>query len=149
MNISKLHQMFKSNHCMFYVRSSLLSSLQIFGIKNWNPSFYAKHVENGYFPLPPSLRCTQINMHPRQKIPNNWTCKDILKSRPYKYTVESWLHPARTCCAWASSQTSSSLENSRFPYVFHQLVVSCKFHSICFAKFVQQIWTSSLHDIFT
>jgi hypothetical protein len=37
------------------------------------------------------------------------------------------------------SQTSRSLENSCFPYVFHRLVVSCKFHSICFTKFVRQI----------
>ena len=49
----------------------------------------------------------------------------------------------------ASSQTSRSSENNCFPYVFYQLVVSCEFRSICFAKFVRQIWTSSLHDTFT
>jgi hypothetical protein len=38
-----------------------------------------------------------------------------------------------------ASQTSRSLENNCFSYVFHQLVVSCKFHSISFAKFVCQI----------
>jgi hypothetical protein len=36
-----------------------------------------------------------------------------------------------------------------FYMFFHWLVLSCKFRSICFAKFVRQIWTSSLHDIFT
>jgi hypothetical protein len=50
---------------------------------------------------------------------------------------------------WSASRTPRSLENSRFLNVFHWLVVSCKFHSIYFAKFVRQIWTSSLHDIFT
>jgi hypothetical protein len=48
-----------------------------------------------------------------------------------------------------SSRTSRSSENNCFPYVFYRLVVSCKFHSIFFANFVRQIWTSSLHDIFT
>jgi hypothetical protein len=48
-----------------------------------------------------------------------------------------------------TSRTSRSSENSRFPYVFHRLVVSCKFRSISFTKFVRQIWTTSLHDIFT
>jgi hypothetical protein len=47
-----------------------------------------------------------------------------------------------------TSRTSRSSKNSCFPYVFHRLVVSCKFRSICFTKFVRQIWTSSLHDIF-
>jgi hypothetical protein len=40
---------------------------------------------------------------------------------------------------YAASRTSRSSENSCFPYVFHRLVVSCKFCSICFAKFVRQI----------
>jgi hypothetical protein len=38
-----------------------------------------------------------------------------------------------------SSQTSRSSEKSRFPYVLHWLIVSCKFRSICFAKLVRQI----------
>jgi hypothetical protein len=48
-----------------------------------------------------------------------------------------------------SSWTSRSLENNCFHYVFHSLIVLCKFHSIFFPKFIQQKWTSSLHDIFT
>jgi hypothetical protein len=47
-----------------------------------------------------------------------------------------------SCCkkfVITASRTSRSSENSRFPYVFHRLVVSCKFCSICFATFVQQI----------
>jgi hypothetical protein len=56
------------------------------------------------------------------------------------FLTHETLHPSRT---------SRSSENSRFPYVFHLLVVSCKFRSICLAKFVRQIWTSSSHDIFT
>jgi hypothetical protein len=49
----------------------------------------------------------------------------------------------------SSSWTSRSSENNHFPYVFHWLVVACKFRSFFFAKFVRQIWTSLLHDIFT
>jgi hypothetical protein len=67
-----------------------------------------------------------------KKIPNLVTCWEFIPLQP----------------CW-SSWTSRSSENNRFPYVFHRLVVSCKFRSICFAKFVRQIWTSSLHDTFT
>jgi hypothetical protein len=31
-------------------------SIQIFRVKNANPSFYAKHVENNYFPLPSKFK---------------------------------------------------------------------------------------------
>jgi hypothetical protein len=43
--------MLGSNHSTFYIVSSIVP-IQIFCIKNVNPSFYAKHVENAYFPLP-------------------------------------------------------------------------------------------------
>jgi hypothetical protein len=59
-NISKLHHMFKSNHRTFYVQISI----QIFSVKNANPSLYAKHVENGYFPLPSKFEM-QINIPSR------------------------------------------------------------------------------------
>jgi hypothetical protein len=39
----------------------------------------------------------------------------------------------------AASRTSRSSKNNRFPYIFHWLVVSCKFRSIFFAKLVRQI----------
>jgi hypothetical protein len=73
----------------------------------------------------------------------------------YHYCSHLYITPHSTfhilCRHWlrGASRTSRSSENNRFPYVFHWLVVSCEFHSIFFAKFVQQIWTSSLHDIFT
>jgi hypothetical protein len=34
------------------VKFSSVVSIQIFSIKNENPYFYAKCIENGYFPLP-------------------------------------------------------------------------------------------------
>jgi hypothetical protein len=49
-NISKLHHMLESTQVL---RAKFFSvvSIQIFSIKNVNPSFYVKYVENGYFPL--------------------------------------------------------------------------------------------------
>jgi hypothetical protein len=34
------------------VKFSSVVSIQIFSVKNVNPSFYAKYIENGYFLLP-------------------------------------------------------------------------------------------------
>jgi hypothetical protein len=52
LNISKLHHMLESNHSTFYVQSfSSVVFVQTFSIKNANPSFYVKYVENGYFLL--------------------------------------------------------------------------------------------------
>jgi hypothetical protein len=54
LNISELHHMLESNHSTFYIaREKFYSvvSVQIFSIKNSNPFFYGKYVENGYFPL--------------------------------------------------------------------------------------------------
>jgi hypothetical protein len=51
--LTSSEDMFKSEHCTFYVQSFLaLFPYKFFGVKNANPSFYAKHVENGYCPLP-------------------------------------------------------------------------------------------------
>jgi hypothetical protein len=52
LNISKLHHVFRRNHSTFYVQIFFsVISVQIFSIKNVNPSFYIKYVENGYFLL--------------------------------------------------------------------------------------------------
>jgi hypothetical protein len=57
---------------------------------------------------------------------------ELGKSEPY-FLAE----PRSGDVSLAASRTSRSSENNRFPYVFHWLVVSCKFRSICFAKFVR------------
>jgi hypothetical protein len=75
-------------------------------------------------------------------------CLESLVTYSYCWAQKQWILLEIPWTKLVSSQTSRSSENSRFSYVFHWLVVSCKFHSICFAKFVRQIWTSFLHDIF-
>ena len=37
-------------------------------------------------------------------------------------------------CHWIFTNSISNFKVNRFPYIFHQLVVSCKFHSIFFYK---------------
>jgi hypothetical protein len=38
------------------VKFSSVISIQIFSVKNANPSFYSKRVENAYFPLPSKFK---------------------------------------------------------------------------------------------
>jgi hypothetical protein len=47
-NISKLHHMLESNRGTFYFKCRFYTN---FCVKNANPSFYAKRIKNGYFPL--------------------------------------------------------------------------------------------------
>jgi hypothetical protein len=44
--------MLGSNHSTLYVKFSSVVSIQIFSLKNANPSINEIHVENNYFPLP-------------------------------------------------------------------------------------------------
>jgi hypothetical protein len=46
------------------VKFSSVVSIQIFSVKNTNPSFYAKCIENDYFPLP-----SKFEMQPWQGRP--------------------------------------------------------------------------------
>jgi hypothetical protein len=67
-----------------------------------------------------------------------WPC--LLPHPTFMYHSIKYIHRDDTCpynlTSSTTSQTSRSSENDRFSYFFHQLVVSYKFCSIFFAKFV-------------
>jgi hypothetical protein len=146
-NISKLYHILGTNHSMFYVWNFQVSFPYNFLVLKMLTLLFTKYMwKTITFHCLPSLRCKGEEL--------------IVQSRESHFIFIFILHTNQGILRFniqqnrpeilgVTSRTSRSLDYSRFPYVFHRLVVSCKFRSIFFAKFVWQIWTSSLHDIFT
>jgi hypothetical protein len=85
--------------------------------------------------LLPWIACTKVHRASVLAVESNMsnpTCPSWLQQCEWGY-ITTWhfnhisilQHDART-----PSWTSRSLENNRFPYIFHRPVVSCKFRSI-------------------
>jgi hypothetical protein len=68
------------------MKFSSVVSIQSFGIKNANPSFYKKYVENGYFPLLSKFQIGSLRQRAekwREMNLRGWAWKGSMRFRIY------------------------------------------------------------------
>jgi hypothetical protein len=77
------------------VKFSSVVSIQIFSLKNANPSFYKIHVENDYFPLPSKFE--MLGFSAQRAVPSRSTSCDLRYELSttleceWKYPLPIWL----------------------------------------------------------
>jgi hypothetical protein len=81
--------------------------IQIFSVKNTNPSFYAKNLIKGYFPLPSKFEMISLFLGPFIDSIHLILKRKRANNRIYAQTMDR-----------ITSRTWKAIESNRFPHVF-------------------------------